>query len=274
MVLGDGPVLFEDRADAGRRLASAMDSPVEGEVVVYGLARGGVPVAAEVARALGVPLDTLVVRKVGHPLGEEYALGAVTADGPPFLRELRGLDGRGAPELRRRVQAAAAQARAMDERLHRDVGPLDPSGRTCLLVDDGLATGATMVAACRWARAHGASRVVAAVPVGARDSVDALRAEADEVVCPYAVYDFWAVSIWYADFGQTSEDEVRGLLRAGRASGTGGERTPAAGLRGPAMAAPGAAPAEAERGLDPVDEASDESFPASDAPSWIGTHDD
>lgn len=172
--------------------------------------------AAEVARALGAPLDVLVVRKVGHPLHREYALGAVTADGPTYLRDMRGLDGRALPQLRARVRAAAEEARAMDERLHEETGRIDPSGATCVLVDDGLATGATMVAACRWARAHGASRVVAAVPVGASDSVGALRAEADEVVCPYAVFDFWAVSIWYADFDQTGEDEVRALLRHGR----------------------------------------------------------
>ena len=214
-IFRDSPALFEDRVDAGRRLAREMPASLEGRIAVYGLARGGVPVAAEVARALGAPLDALVVRKVGHPLHREYALGAVTADGPPYLREMRGLDGRATPELRGRVREAAAEARAMDERLHEETGRLDPSGATCVLVDDGLATGASMVAACRWARAHGASRVVAAVPVGARDSVDALRAEADEVVCPHAVYDFWAVSIWYADFGQTGEDEVRALLREG-----------------------------------------------------------
>jgi putative phosphoribosyl transferase len=258
-ILGEGPGPFADRADAGRVLARELAGPREGAVVVYGLARGGVPVAAEVARALGAPLDALVVRKVGHPLHEEYALGAVTADGPPFLRELRGLDGRAVPELRGRVQTAAAQARAMDGRLHQDIDRLDPSGATCVLVDDGLATGATMVAACRWARAHGASRVVAAVPVGARDSVDALRAEADEVVCPHPVYDFWAVSIWYADFGQTGEDEVRALLREGRP---------------PGVAAARGAPAGPERGPDPIDETSEESFPASDPPSWIGTRGD
>ncbi len=222
----DSPALFGDRADAGRRLAREMPALPDGRVVVYGLARGGVPVAAEVARALGVPLDVLVVRKVGHPLHREYALGAVTADGPPYLRDMRGLDGRAMPELRGRVRGAAEEARAMDDRLHEETGRIDPSGATCVLVDDGLATGATMVAACRWARAHGASRVVAAVPVGASDSVEALSVEADEVVCPYAVYDFWAVSIWYADFGQTGEDEVRRLLRLGRpaeAAGAAGE---------------------------------------------------
>jgi putative phosphoribosyl transferase len=215
---GTGPILFDDRADAGRRLAAALGHLRDGPTVVYGLARGGVPVAAEVARALGAPLDVLVVRKIGHPLHAEFALGAVAAEGPPFLREMRGLDGRSATRIRARIDSAAEEAREMDARLHAEVAALDPRGATCVLVDDGLATGATMVAACRWARAHDAGRVVVAVPVAARESIDDLRREADQVVCPYAMEDFWAVSIWYRDFGQTSEDEVRALLDAGRPS--------------------------------------------------------
>ena len=215
-VLGDGPAQFENRADAGRRLGGAMVGAYAAPVVVYGLARGGVPVAAEVARALDSPLDALVVRKVGHPQQPEYALGAVTADGPPYLRELRGLDGAAAPLIRARVAAASAEARSMDERLHRDVEALSPEGATCILVDDGLATGATMVAACRWARARGAARVVAAVPVGAGETVRALGAEADEVVCLKAPEDLWAVSIWYRDFGPVGEGDARALLAAQR----------------------------------------------------------
>jgi putative phosphoribosyl transferase len=217
-VLGDGPAQFEDRADAGRRLGASMAGAYAAPVVVYGLARGGVPVAAEVARALGAPLDALVVRKVGHPQQPEYALGAVTADGPPYLRALRGLDGAAAPLIRARVEAASAEARSMDERLHLDVAALSPEGATCILVDDGLATGATMVAACRWARARGAARVVAATPVGAGATLRALDAEADEVVCPQAPEELWAVSIWYCDFGPVGEGEVRALLAAERAA--------------------------------------------------------
>lgn len=208
--------LFDDRRDAGRRLAAALGPPPAGRTVVYGLARGGVPVAAEVAAALGAPLDVLAVRKIGHPRHEELALGAVAPDGPPFVREPVGIDRRALPALRARIEAADAEARAMDARLHEGLPRLSPRGAICVLVDDGLATGATMVAACRWARAHGAARVVAAVPVGARESVEALRAEADEVVCPFAVDDFWAVSLWYRDFGQTSEEEVRLLVDASR----------------------------------------------------------
>jgi putative phosphoribosyl transferase len=210
------PPLFDDRRDAGRRLARELARLRDDHPIVYGLARGGVAVAAEVARALGAPLDALAVRKVGHPQQPELALGAVAAGGPVVLHELGWLDEGARHDLVARAEAAAADARAMDERLHAGVERLEPGGAVCLLVDDGLATGATMLAACRWARARGAARVVAAVPVAARETAELLRTEADEVVCPNVVDGLWAVGVWYGDFGQTTEDEVRDLLRAGR----------------------------------------------------------
>jgi putative phosphoribosyl transferase len=131
------------------------------------------------------------------------------------LREGWWVDEAEAADLTR---APTAEARAMDERLHARARRLDPRGATCVLVDDGLATGATMIAACRWARARGAARVVAAVPVGARQSLADVRAEADEVVCPNAVDDLVAVGLWYRRFGPTGEDEVLYLLGAGGAA--------------------------------------------------------
>jgi putative phosphoribosyl transferase len=211
-------VPFRDRLDAGRQLAEALEARQLGDAVVVGLARGGIPVAAEVARCLSLPLDALAVRKVGHPWQPEYGIGAVTPEHGVFVR---AHDGLGEQALRRAIEQAQAKSAALDRVLHEKHPALDLHGRTAMLVDDGLATGATMVAAVRWARHAGATRVVVAVPVGAAQSIRSLAHEADEVVCPYEIGDLGAVGYWYEVFTQVSDSEVVALLDEARTlSGT------------------------------------------------------
>ncbi|MFN8123658.1 MAG: phosphoribosyltransferase family protein [Thermoleophilia bacterium] len=199
---------FRDRADAGRAVAAALAGARLEDPLVLGLARGGVPVAAEVAASLHAPLDVLVVRKIGHPEQPEYALGAVTADGTRYLRDR-------VPGVDAVADRAAADAAAMEVRLRDGRPPLPVAGRDVVLVDDGLATGATMVAAARSVRRAGCRRVVVAVPVGPEDTLRALRREADEVVCALVPRDLVAVSRWFDDFHQVSDDEVRRLVAPG-----------------------------------------------------------
>ena len=202
--------LLHDRVDAGRRLAAAVDAAGPEDAVVVGLARGGVPVAAEVARRLAVPLDALAVRKIGHPWQPEYALGAAAPGGDGvFVRSHGGLDDHA---LQHAIGQAKAKAERLDHTLHEHRPPVELGGRTAVLVDDGLATGATMMAAVRWARGRGAARVLVAVPVGAAQSLRALREEADQVVCPYEIEDFVAVGLWYDVFTQVDDAEVVALL--------------------------------------------------------------
>ncbi len=206
-------VLFADRRDAGRVLARALADEQRPGAVAVGLARGGVVVAAEVAHALGLPLDVVAVRKVGHPWQPEYALGAVAPGGGVYIRDPGGL---GEAELARQVDAALARAAELDRTLHAGREPVPLAGRSCLLIDDGLATGATMIAAIRWARSRGAARVVAAAPVGALQSAAQLRREADAVVCPNALADLVAVGLWYRAFDQIGDAEVIALLESAR----------------------------------------------------------
>jgi putative phosphoribosyl transferase len=219
-----GDPLFADRRDAGRVLATALEAERGPDTVVVGLARGGVEVAAEVARALGAPLDAVAVRKVGHPWQPEYGIGAVTPGGGVYVR---GPDGLSDEELADVVAKTQAKAAALDASLHAEHPALGLSGKTALLVDDGLATGATMIAALRWARAEGAARVVAALPVAAAASLGAIRAEADEVVCPHALDAFLAVGVWYESFGQLSDGDVIGLLEENRPREPAGAEEPA-----------------------------------------------
>lgn len=209
------PPLFDDRDDAGRSLAAALAQvdPAEHPVVVVGLARGGVPVAAEVARRLGVPLGVLAVRKVGHPLQPEFAIGAVTPGGGVYLRKRTGLSPQ---EIELAVARATAEVEAKADRLASVAPPVDVAGSTCVLVDDGLATGATLVAAVRWAKAHGAARVVAAVPVASTQGAALLAREADALICPYVTDLFFAVGAWYRDFAQVDDSTVEALLRNSR----------------------------------------------------------
>jgi len=210
---------FEDRADAGRRLAALLVADPPPDPVVLGLPRGGVPVAAEVARALGAPLDVLVVRKVGVPWQEEVAMGAVGEEGAavrnPDVVRAAGVDEQTLRAAERR-ERAEVERRARLFRGGRAPEPLD--GRTALIVDDGIATGATVRAACAIARARGAARVVVAVPVAAPTALEELRSgpdpDADEVVCLEAPDGFMAVGMHYVDFRQTSDEEVVRILTA------------------------------------------------------------
>ncbi len=204
--------LYRDRADAGTAIGMVLAHLDLGDAVVVGLARGGVAVASAVAQPLSLPLDAVAVRKIGHPRQPEYGLGAVApGERGVFLRTTEDLD---EVEIERAIERATTQAEALDAALHAQHRPVALRGRTAVLVDDGLATGATMVAAVRWARGEGATRVVVAVPVGSAQGVRLLEAEADEVICPHVRRSLGAVGFWYDDFGQLETREVIALLDA------------------------------------------------------------
>lgn len=208
-----GRRLFADRAAAGRALAGQLERERGPELVVVGLARGGVEVAAEVARALDAPLDVVAVRKIGHPFQPEYAIGAVTPGDGVYVRAPDGLTD---DELAAVVEETRGKAALLDRRLHAEHPAVDLRGRTVLLIDDGLATGATMIAAARWAKAAGAGRVVVSVPVAAAESLPFLRHEADDVVVLYPLAPFFSVGAWYDSFAQVDDANVVRLLAASR----------------------------------------------------------
>ena len=207
---------YRDRAEAGQRLAAALDEAGygdDGDLLVLGVARGGVPVAVEVAAALGAQLDVAVARKIGAPGNPEYAIGPIAAAGEPIINEgavrAHGISAE-------YITAAATRAREETERrttaYRGGRPPQDPAGRVVVVVDDGVATGSTLIAVLRAVRAARAERVVCAVPVGPPETVRALRGEADQVVCPLQPRSFMAVGGWYDDFRQLSDGEVIDLL--------------------------------------------------------------
>jgi putative phosphoribosyl transferase len=205
---------YKDRTHAGRQLARALRHHAgQAGLIVLGLPRGGVPVAFEVAQALGAELDVLLVRKLGMPHHEEYAMGAIGSGGVRVLQP-------GVPGLMGVTQEQVEQVTARElaelerrDRLYRGARPPPPlEGRCVILVDDGIATGATMLAALRVVRRQGVARLVVAAPVGAPDTVARLAGEADEVVCPLAPPRFHAVGQYYRKFGQTEDEEVQDLL--------------------------------------------------------------
>lgn len=210
--------VFDDRVDAGRQLAAHLE-PLRGQdIVVLGLPRGGVPVAFEVARALRAPLDVLVVRKLGVPFHSELAFGAIGEDGVRVIndivvreaaltdKDMAAVEERERTELARRC-----------ERFRRGHDRVPLTGRTAVIVDDGVATGATAKAACQVARAHGAQTVILAVPIGSTDVAERFAGFADEVICPVKPEAYYAVGQGYRNFTQTSDDEVVALLDRARA---------------------------------------------------------
>jgi putative phosphoribosyl transferase len=208
------PQLFRNRSEAGRLLAATLpkyaDKP---DVIVLALPRGGVPVGYEVAHALHAPLDVFVVRKLGIPGHEELAMGAVATGGVRVLNDqvVRGL---GIPDYV--IDAVAnweLQELQRRERLYRgNRPPPDVRGKTVILVDDGLATGSTMLAAVQALRKLGPARIVVAVPVASGDTCQLFEEYVDEVVCAATPEPFYAVGLWYRDFSQTTDEEVRELL--------------------------------------------------------------
>lgn len=205
---------FRDRTEAGRRLAERLTAYADRpDVLVLALPRGGVPVAYEVARALRAPLDVFLVRKLGVPGYEELAMGAVATGGVRVLND-QIVAGLGIPDhVIEAVAEAEQQELARRERVYRgDRPPPDVRHRTVILVDDGLATGATMQAAIKALRALPPARIVVAVPTGSPETCEQLRAQADDVICAITPEPFHAVGLWYEDFTQTTDEEVRDLL--------------------------------------------------------------
>ena len=213
--------IFQDRTDAGRQLAEKLLSYAgRDDVIVLALPRGGVPVAFEVAQRVRVPLDVFVVRKLGVPGHEELAMGAIASGGVRVLNEdvLYVL-----PDAQSIVEMVTAIEREELKRRERDYRSNRPApevrGRTVILVDDGLATGATMRAAAAALRQQGAAKIIVAVPVGAPGTCHEIRSVADEVVCLQTPGSFMGVGQYYEDFSQTTDEEVRELLAASASKG-------------------------------------------------------
>jgi predicted phosphoribosyltransferase len=212
-------MIFQNREQAGHALARELDRYAgRDDVIVLALPRGGVPVAFEVARELRAPLDVFLVRKLGLPGHPEYAMGAIASGGVRVLNE-RLLDQAevSSQVVERVVEREEREIRRRERAYRGDLRALELTGRTVLLVDDGVATGSSMLAAIEAVRKRGASRIVVAVPLAPRESLRTLSRAADDVVCVASPEPFLAVGRFYADFEQTSDEEVVDLLERARA---------------------------------------------------------
>ena len=212
-------MIYRDRSEAGRKLAEKLtDYAARSDTLVLGLPRGGVPVAFEVAEALHAPLDIFLVRKLGVPGHEELAMGAIATGGVRIIND-EVLDYLNVPgEVIEAVATDELRELERRELLYRGNRPApDVRGKTVILVDDGLATGSTMRAAAVALRQQGPARIVVAVPVSAAQTCDEYRMGVDEIICAITPENFQAVGLWYKDFSQTTDEEVRELL--GRATG-------------------------------------------------------
>ncbi|MGA7614975.1 MAG: phosphoribosyltransferase [Thermoanaerobaculia bacterium] len=214
---------FRDRRDAGRRLAPLLkDYAGREDVVVLALPRGGVPVGYEIARSLGVRLEVFLVRKLGVPGQEELAMGAIASGAVRVLSsDLVAALGISAEMIESVARREEAELTRREKAYRGDREPVQIEGKVTVLVDDGLATGSSMRAAVRAVRKLAPSRIVVAVPVGAPSTCSDLREEADEVVCAYTPEPFQAVGLWYEDFTQTTDAEVRELLDGSRTASAG-----------------------------------------------------
>jgi predicted phosphoribosyltransferase len=208
---------FANRAEAGRELAARLAGPDRGSVVVLGLPRGGVPVAAEVARALEAPLDVFIVRKLGVPGRAELAFGAVASGGVEVHNDDIIASARlNSAQIHDIARAETDEVARREVALRGGEAPVELTGRTVILVDDGVATGATMCAAISGVRAHDPAAIVAAVPVAPPEVVDRMAALADEVVVLSTPSRFMSVGAFYSDFRQLRDSDVVELLRASR----------------------------------------------------------
>lgn len=205
---------FDDRREAGRELAAMLHAFAgRQDVIVLGLPRGGVPVAFEVAAALQVPLDVFTVRKIGLPDNDEYAIGAIATGGVASIDRLLARSLRVSDEvLDALIVREQAELDRREQLYRRNRGPLRIRGRTAIVVDDGLATGATMHAAVVALRTLDPARIVVATPVASRQAEQAVRGVADAFVCAYTPANFLSVGHWYVDFSQTTDQEVLDLL--------------------------------------------------------------
>jgi predicted phosphoribosyltransferase len=210
-------VVFENRTDAGRRLAAQLSGLRDERPLVFGLPRGGVPVAAEVAGSLDARLEVLVVRKLGAPRNRELAVGAVAEGGTAIIdRGLAGRVGLTARALEKVLEREGRELQRQVRRFRDDFPPVEVLGRTVLVVDDGLATGLSDLAAVRALRSRRAGRIVVAAPVGSHEAVRMLTGEADEVLCHTVPERLLGVGNWYRDFAAVSDERVLELLaRAG-----------------------------------------------------------
>ena len=207
--------IFQNRMDAGRLLARKLTAYANRpDVLVLGLPRGGVPVAFEVAKALNLPLDVFVVRKLGLPGQEELAMGAIATGGVRVLNDEVVKAWRIPDKIVEEVTREETEELERRELLYRGDRPaLDVGGHTVILVDDGIATGMTMFAAIAALQQQGPERIIVAVPVAATETCAELREKVTEVVCLMMPSEFYAISLWYKDFSQTSNEEVRDLLK-------------------------------------------------------------
>jgi putative phosphoribosyl transferase len=237
---------FRDRSEAGRVLAGMLaDYAGRDDVIVLGLPRGGVPVAFEVAQALGAPLDVFLVRKLGAPGHEELAMGAIASGDVVVMNDevLKAMDVQ-ADEILDAIADERRELARREEAYRDDRPPADVRGKTVILIDDGLATGSTMRAAVTALRRQGPARIIVAVPVGAASTCAELHAIADDCLCAITPEPFRAVGLWYEDFSQTEDAEVADLLARAGVAAAPGRRDP------DATESPGPSPPAHRHGLE------------------------